>query len=403
MMHPKFESFRTLQFFFTQSDWIRNRMLFISGPRQVGKTTLVASVLCPKKETCFNWDNRKVRLAYQKDADFFTQAPPGWICFDEIHKRPKWKDILKGIYDSHKDLYHFVVIGSARLETFQKSGDSLVGRYFHTHLFPLNLGDFHRNDFCLPASPSGMLQRAADLKDSTAFEDLVALGGFPEPFFSSSQAFWKRWSNNHQDLILHEDVRDLSRVVEIDKIEALLQMLSPSIGHTLSYRNMALDLETTHGSIRRWLTILNKVQLVFSVSPYFKNIRRAFKQERKWYYMDWRAAEKNRFENYVATSLLRAVTLYADRFGERMSLCFVRTHDGAEVDFLICRDKRPWLLVEAKEGTPDISSAVYRFSHELKIPACVVTNQKNVFKTRTGTEGQKVYCLSWSKLGQLLP
>ncbi len=402
-MKPNLDAVRTIQFFFDKEDWIRNRMLFISGPRQVGKTTLVTSTLCTNKENYFNWDNRKIRLAYQKDPDFFVQAPLGWICFDEIHKRPKWKDILKGIYDSYKERYHFVVIGSARLETFQKSGDSLVGRYFHIHLFPLNLGDFHKNDFALPSDSALLLKQAAGLKDSAAFDDLLAFGGFPEPFFAASETFWKRWSHQHQDLILHEDIRDLSRVIEIDKIEALLQMLNPSIGHTLSYRNIALDLETTHGSIRRWLTILNKVQLIFSVPPHFKNIRRAFKQEKKWYYMDWRAAEQNRFENYVAASLLRAVVLYSDRFGERMSLHFIRTHDGAEVDFLICRDKKPWLLVEAKEGTSDVSSAVYRFSNELKVPACVVTNQKNIFKSVTGKEGQKVFCISWSKLGQLLP
>ncbi len=378
-------------------------MLFLSGPRQVGKTTLVTSTLCKDKRSYFNWDYRLVRMAYQKDPDFFIEAPGPWICFDEIHKRPKWKDILKGIYDAHQDRFRFVVIGSARLDTFRKSGDSLVGRYFHNHLFPLNLPDFNKTDFLPPQDPTTLIDQAKDLPDSKVFEPLLNLGGFPEPFFSVSQTFAKRWSINHQELILREDVRDLSRVVEIDKIEALLTMLAPSVGSTVHYRKLGNDLETTHSNIRRWLEILNKVELIFSVSPYSKNIRRAYKQEKKWYYVDWATIEQGRFENYLAASLLRAALLYTDRFGEKMTLHYVRTHDGTEVDFLLCKNSLPWLLIEAKEGTPEISSGVYRFTQELRVPCVVATAKKNFFKKVTGKAGQKIYCISWSKFGQVLP
>ncbi len=402
-MNPNHTQFHTLQNYWTAPNWLGKRMLFLSGPRQVGKTTLVTSTLCTDKRAYFNWDYRPVRIAYQRDPDFFADAPPPWICFDEIHKRPKWKDILKGIYDGHQDRYRFVVIGSARLDTFRKSGDSLVGRYFHTHLFPLNLADFKKTDFVLPQDPIQLLEEAKDLADAKAFDDLLTLGGFPEPFFSGSEGFAKRWSINHQDLILKEDIRDLSRVVEVDKIESLLALLAPSIGNTVHYRKLGNDLETTHSNIRRWLEILNKVELIFSVSPYSKNIRRAYKQEKKWYYTDWRSVGQGRFENYIAASLWRAAVLYTDRFGEKMSLHYVRTHDGAEVDFLICKNRIPWLLVEAKEGAPEISSGVYRFSRELKVPCIITTGRKNFFKKVMGKEGQKIFCISWSKLGQVLP
>ena len=402
-MDPFPEQFRTVQNYWTDPDWLGRRMLFLSGPRQVGKTTLVTSTLCPTPEGYFNWDNRNVRRLYQKDPDFVSGVAAPWICFDEIHKRPKWKDILKGVYDTHRDRCRFVITGSARLETFRKSGDSLVGRYFHTRLFPLNLPDFAKTDFSLPRNPEELIRRAADQPEAKELEDLLTLGGFPEPYFSGSEGFWKRWSANHRDLIIREDVRDLTKVVEIDKIEHLVEILQPSISQTISYRNLGQDLETTHGSIRRWLEILNRIQLLFPVSPYSKKIRRAYRQEKKWYYTDWRAAKESVFENYVAASLMRAVTLYGDRYGEKMSLHFVRTHDGAEVDFLICRDGKPWWLVEAKEGAPDGTSAVHRFSLELGVPCCVVTRKKNIFRTIKGKEGQKIFCVSWGKLGPLLP
>lgn len=399
-MDPFHKQFRTIESYWSSPKWLGNRMLFLSGPRQVGKTTLVTQTLCQDTQAYYNWDNRKVRIAYQKDSDFFTNTESSWICFDEIHKRPRWKDILKGIYDSHKNRYRFVIIGSARLDTFKKSGDSLVGRYFHTHLFPLNIADFAKIDPFLPENPLRLITQAVDLKDAKNLDGLLNLGGFPEPFFSGSEQFWKRWSSNHHDLIITEDIRDLTHITEIDKMEALLQMLEPSIGQPISYRNLSLDLETTHGSIRRWLEMLGKVQLIFPVPPYHKKIRRAYKQEKKWYYVDWRAAEKNIFENYIASSLYRAVTLYSDRFGEKMTLHFVRTHDGTEVDFLICKNNKPWLLIEGKEGTPQISSAIHRFTTELKVPCFVVTAKKNLFKT---IKKNKIYAISWAKLGQLLP
>lgn len=396
------EQWRSIEHFWNDPDWLRERMLFVSGPRQVGKTTLVTHSLCKDPKAYFNWDSRTVRMAYQQNPDFFEGLKSKWICFDEIHKRPHWKDILKGIFDTHKTGYHFVITGSARLDTFKRSGDSLVGRYFHTTLFPLNLPDFQKKDFGPPRTSQELLTTAMDHKESPHLEMLLNLGGFPEPYFAGTETFWKRWSANHRDLIIREDLRSLKRLTELDKIEVLLEALAPSVGKTLSYRDLGNDLETGHSSVKRWLEALNAVQLVFSVPPYSKNVRRAFKQERKWFYNDWRAAPENRFENYVAASLLRACVLYTDRYGDKMELRFVRTFDDAEVDFLMCKDGRPWLLVEVKEGAPDVSSAVYRFCRELKVPCAVVTKRSNIARQIRGDSGEQVYCLSWGKLGGLL-
>jgi predicted AAA+ superfamily ATPase len=255
----------------------------------------------------------------------------------------------------------------------------------------------------MPKEANLLLEHAADSADSDYLETLLNLGGFPEPLFNGSEAFWRRWSANHRDLILSEDLRDVSRFIEIDKIEALLEMITPTIGNTVSYSNLARDLETSHSSVKRWLEMLERLQLIFSISPYAKNIRRSYLQEKKWYYVDWRAAEENIFENHVAASLSRAAVLYSDRYGEKMSLHFIRTHDGAEVDFLLCKNKDPWLLVEAKLGKANLTRGVHRFSQELGIPCVVVSRQKRLCKKMNGLSGGKIFCLSWSRLGRLLP
>ncbi|MBI2344279.1 MAG: ATP-binding protein [Deltaproteobacteria bacterium] len=400
MMVPNYDSFRSIQHFWIDPEWLGRRMLFLSGPRQVGKTTLVTTTLCTEKAAYLNWDHPRVRRTYQRDPDFIATLTAEWICCDEIHKRPRWKDILKGLYDTYQDRFRFVVTGSARLETFRKSGDSLVGRYFHTHLFPLNLADFQKTDTAMAANGADLLSMAAETEEVTGLEDLLRYSGFPEPFFRGSDTFWKRWSHNHLDLILREDLRDLTKVMEIDKIAHLVDLLRPCAGQLVSYRNIANDLESSHNSIRRWLEMLHRLHVVFPVTPYSRKIRRAYKMEKKWYFMDWRVAEQNLFENYVAASLLRVVTLFTDRYGDPFSLHFVRTHDGAEVDFLLCRSGKPWLLIEAKEGTPEVSSAVHRFSSELRVPCAVVTRRNGIAKKYVGTA---IYALSWAKLGAILP
>ncbi len=399
------DHFYSLQNYWTDPEWLRNRMLFLSGPRQVGKTTLVQNTLCGESGSYFNWDNPKIRRAYREDSDFFSSSTSPWICFDEIHKRPQWKNILKGAYDTFKDKFRFVITGSARLEVFKKSGDSLVGRYFNTHLFPLNLGDFRKKDFSqLPENPMDLLEKAASTKDTPDLEPLLSLSGFPEPFFSGSESFWKRWSKQHQELIITEDLRDLTRIVNFDKLEHFLKMMGPSIGQTISHLHFANDLETTHGTIKRWLQELNKVQLLFPVPPYSKKIRKAYRLEKKWYFMDWRAAGGDKlFENYVASTLHRAVTLYSDRFGEDLALYFIRTHDGAEVDFMITRNDVPWLLIEAKEGKPDPTRAVYRFSNELHVPCVIVTRKAGIAKKNKESGRQPILSLSMNRLSQVLP
>lgn len=380
-MHPNFTP--ALNNFAFDKNWILDRMLFISGPRQIGKTTFIKNKISTIGGSYYNWDNPDVRLAYNKSSSFFVDKTKAHslVVFDEIHKRNKWKDILKGIYDVHKTNYRFVVTGSARLDTFKRSGDSLVGRYFTTHMFPISPNELQGLDFkefsCAHEFINVMRSECGVQKNIS--NDLISLGGFPEPFFTGSVSFWRRWQKQYQDLLIQEDLRDLSNIQRLDSIELLVNLLKQKVSSTVSYNSLVNDLQADNKSIKSWIAQLEKLMMVFSIKPWSKQINKSFRKNPKIYFYDWTLVSEPgaRFENFLALQIFRTLTLWNDRFGYDFELFFIRDYNDNEVDFCISLNSKPWLLIESKLGSPRPSSSLNKIKATLGVPSIIVTNECN--------------------------
>ncbi|HEY4717012.1 MAG TPA: ATP-binding protein [bacterium] len=339
---------------------LNQKIVLVSGPRQVGKTTLAKS-LYPDNSEYFNMDSAEHRLLIQKQA---WRRDCDLVIFDELHKVKKWKNWIKGIYDTEGVKPRLLVTGSSRLDIYRKGGDSLAGRFYSYRLHPFSVAEVKE-------------KYAADI----ALEHIMRFGGFPEPFLKVSEAAAKRWRRSHVDRILREDLPDVMSVRNIRSMETLVELLRNSVGSAISYESLSRDLQVSPHTVKQWISILESLYILFVVTPYHRNIARSLIKQPKIYFYDTGFVKEDdgaRFENAVACALLKRLHFLEDAAGEKCVLHYVRDKEKREVDFLTVRDGRVEWLIEAKLADTEIASLRHFsgfFAKETK-PILVVKNLK---------------------------
>ncbi len=338
---------------------LKHKMVFLGGPRQVGKTTFVTHLLPKAKFQYLNWDIDEQRSLILKKK--FSNQP--LLVLDEIHKYKKWRNYLKGIFDAIKTGFYpekqILVTGSARLDLYRFGGDSLQGRYHYWRMLPLSFLEIGG-------------KTKADL------ENLFHYGGFPEPFSMQSEKESRRWSKEYQIRFIREDLRDLESVQDLGTFELLVNRLPENVGGPLSINSLREDLQVAHKTVSKWLKILEKLYSIFRISPMGGPKIRAVKKEQKHYHFDWTLipSESLRFENMIAVHLLKYVYWLEDSEGRDVELRYFRDTDSREVDFVVLDKGKPILFVECKWGDQNLSPQLKYLSLKYpKVPAYQVHMQ----------------------------
>lgn len=349
-------------------------MLFLSGARQVGKTTasLTASESRPL-HYYFNWENEDHRaliiegpkaIAHEAKLHQVQTSLP-ILAFDEIHKYRNWKRFLKGFFDTYEKRCRIIVTGSARLDIYKRGGDSLMGRYFLYRVHPLSV-----REVIDPSLPGREIQMPRPIA-SADFDALFTFGGFPEPFLQRRKAFFNLWKRLRTEQLFREDLRDLSRVQEIGQMQLLAEILQENASHALNYSTLATKVKTTMPTLKRWIELLKNLYFCFTIQPWSKKLTRALIKEPKIYLWNWAFVEDPgaRCENFVASHLYKAVQFWTDCGYGEYELYYIRDKEKREVDFLVTKDRKPWFLVEAKtRGNHGISRWLYYFQKKLNVP-----------------------------------
>ncbi len=325
-------------------------MVFLGGPRQVGKTTLCLDFLNPPRTThsaYLNWDDIKSKKKIKNG----ELSDDSIIVFDEIHKYAKWRNLIKGFYDIRRETQKFIVTGSARLDHYRRGGDSLLGRYRYLRLHPFSVSELK-------------MESKSDL------EQLLRFGGFPDPFLKASQKEWRLWQNERLYRIVSDDIRSLENLREYSSIETLAEMLPSKICSPLSINSIAESLEFNFRTIEKWIKILEQVYYCFRILPFGAPKIRAVKKEKKLYLWDWSSCENDgaRFENLTASHLLKYCHFLEDTQGYKMELRFLRDFNKREIDFVVLNGGKPIFAVECKSGEKNVSPSIHYFKERTSIP-----------------------------------
>lgn len=350
------------------------KMAFVAGPRQVGKTTMARALLADPDEGYFNWDVESHRRRILAAPDGFWDEPGGRprIVLDEIHKYPRWKRLLKGLFDARGRTVELVVTGSGRLDVYQKGGDSLLGRYALHRLHPFTVGELIANGDQQVLAPSELADMIAEpranARAAEALELLERFTGFPEPLFAARTERLRRWRRARRQLVLREDLRDLSRIRELGLVDQLVELLPERIGSPLSLNALAENLGVAFRTVQTWMETLARLYYLFEIRPFAGKLARTLRREGKVYLYDHSEIEDPgaRFENLVALHLLKLVDAWNDLGHGDFSLHYVRDKERREVDFLVTERRRPWLLVEAKLADGDPSPSLEYFRARLR-------------------------------------
>ncbi len=365
---------------------LKKKMVFVGGPRQVGKTTLAKTVLSKAfpDGRYLNWDFDEDRQDILRKK---WSTDNSLLIFDELHKFPRWKTWIKGIYDVSHDIHSFLITGSARLDIYRRGGDSLMGRYHYWRLHPFTMDEI----------PEGI-----DPKE--ALHRLMTIGGFPEPFLEGDERNARRWRRERFDRVLREDIRDTESIRNISLLSLFVDLLRRRVGGLITISNLAADLQIAPNTAKAWLEILERMYLVFSVRPYTRSLPRAVLKPPKVYFFDngdVLGDEGARFENLVATTLLKRLHFLEDRDGYRYELRYIRDKEGREVDFAVLKEGKLEELIEVKFADESVSKSLLYYAQRLnpeKATQIVANLRRPYDKNGVRVTDPLTYCRGFSNV-----
>lgn len=352
----------------------RNPVVFLNGPRQSGKTTLVRELARNEYPAEYvSFDNVTHLEAAYASPESFLGRRSGPVIIDEVQLVPDLFRTLKVVVDEARlgqggrSNGMFLLTGSANIMVLPKLSDSLVGRMSVRTLYPFSAcevfsaeGDFPERLFSADF---------ADLGKGPALGEAVESATFPE--ISGKPAREREeWFDGYLTTILQRDVRTVAELEKIGTLPRLLRVLAARAGKLMNDAEIARDVGLNPVTSKSYRGILQAMFLSFDVGPWYRNVGKRLVKSSKGYIVDtlllchlldrslegpsgrWSDFYGHAVENFVASEL-RKLLSFSDM---RADLFHFRTADGKEVDFVLERPDGSVAGVEVKASKRVVSA-----------------------------------------------
>ncbi|MBF0105430.1 MAG: ATP-binding protein [Deltaproteobacteria bacterium] len=352
----------------------KHKLLFISGPRQSGKTYLVLHALKPA--WTLNMDIASERLLFKK----FPQAALDWLAVhnnqgmekplifvDEIHKVKGWRNIIKGTFDKMLNMVDCVASGSSAFEIRrQDKGDSLAGRAVWLTLFPVSFREYvtsFETEFTLGTPwrcEGSLIERVKNImphqnKLRQHWDRYILFGSFPENLDKQDDVFYEQWLNDYMTALLDRDLRDLNTAKDAERVYQVFELLLEGLGSTYSLKSLSENLAVSPNTIKSDVCALRQVLLGFELPVVGVSKAKQIRKEKKFYPIDFCFARKLKdanpgafFESVVACLLMRSLHDLTAKINSAYQFGFYRDYNKREVDFVVRSKKNVIAAIECK-------------------------------------------------------
>lgn len=322
-------------------------IILLLGPRQVGKSTLARSLIPQQEQINFNFDYRlDIETFIQKnrhDLAVFAENNQGkTVIIDEIQKAPEATGVVKHLYDNFKQFnLKFILTGSSEIKIRQGIGDSLTGRVYEVHLYPLSLSEVD-----IQSSLAFEAEKEYNNYDhnQTLLQKYLVLGSLP-PSLNMPPIQYQDYLREYVNSLFSKDILELSGTRKPLQVLTLAKHLALQIGQLVNLNELASNVELQRVSIYKYLDVFEQIGLIHIAKPISTNERESISHATKIYFTDLgiRNALINNFDDFslradkgqlLENAIFVGLKRQLDYQRQSYKLGFFRSTHGTEIDIV---------------------------------------------------------------------
>ncbi len=339
----------------------------ITGPRQVGKTTLVQmlSDSFGKEAIYLDLESDEDQMKLSAPELYFSERKDNLIIIDEIQRNPALFILLRSVIDRYRVKGRFILLGSASPELFAQSSETLAGRIGYIELSPFMF---------------------EEVKSHYSINQLWLRGGFPEALIQENDEISFQVRLQFVQSYVERELAILGLNVSAIRLKNLLRMITHLQGQILNYSQLAGSLGVDVSTLKRYLDFFENAYIIRRLEPQMTNLKKRLVKSPKIYIRDTgmlhalaSIADKESLDGYAGKGSSWesfVIQQIISRLKDHISVSFYRTQDGTELDLVLSKGMKPVAGIEIKlSNAPNITRGTSIASNDLGgIPVFVVTH-----------------------------